>query len=562
MFKIATIMLMMLTLALIAFTPMTMSAQEQKWSANDTILSGDAIILTLRMQEGIWLDTTLAIQIDNALEAVRDVYDTLAFIHARRDFIPHELLLMSSAPWTQAWREDGLVTGNETIDSLSTVYHLIDVRFSIPQLNVFTLTFEQPLKIPVLCSVYEAVPEVGYAEPNHLIGDGSTIIAFFKEQMWHFVFSLRWGDCPAGCIFEYNWYIEVDQGLVPRLIEEGFPPSSPVINLWNVPARYAATVFNTVDELFAAAQFASEWWVRRHAVEVIGRLFIWVYPWVGEDLENRELFDVLKAEVLSRRDEVVRILLWRMEDVDPDVRSSANTAFNRINGFPEGSLTFYYPLHVGNSWTFGSHTETIMDTQRIDGLLYFLFHDGDLKRLTYDNRLVVREDSTDRVWVDFSANVGDRWRAFDFFDVVLSSKDAVVEVPAGTFTNCYTFVFNCGSDCGMTEWYAPGVGLVQYWVYGFIINPYELTSAVIDGVTIPSPKGDVDGNGQMNVNDVLVIVNIITGHVEPAPDQYWAADMNDDGRIDVLDVVELIRDILGFPFEKGGLLSSIYLEIG
>jgi len=61
-------------------------------------------------------------------------------------------------------------------------------------------------------------------------------------------------------------------------------------------------------------------------------------------------------------------------------------------------------------------------------------------------------------------------------------------------------------------------------------------------------KGDVDGNGLVNVNDVLMIVNIIAGHRAPEAVQLRAADMNDDGRIDVLDIVQLIRNILGYPY--------------
>lgn len=57
-------------------------------------------------------------------------------------------------------------------------------------------------------------------------------------------------------------------------------------------------------------------------------------------------------------------------------------------------------------------------------------------------------------------------------------------------------------------------------------------------------KGDVDGNGTINVLDVLSAVNIILGILEPTPQQFWAADHNGDGEIDILDVIGIIQVIL------------------
>ncbi|MFQ6091903.1 MAG: DUF3160 domain-containing protein [bacterium] len=64
-------------------------------------------------------------------------------------------------------------------------------------------------------------------------------------------------------------------------------------------------------------------------------------------------------------------------------------------------------------------------------------------------------------------------------------------------------------------------------------------------------KGDVNGDGQINVQDVLVAVNIILGLLDPTPDQLWAADYNDDGAVNVLDVVLIVNEILGIPEQLG-----------
>jgi len=72
------------------------------------------------------------------------------------------------------------------------------------------------------------------------------------------------------------------------------------------------------------------------------------------------------------------------------------------------------------------------------------------------------------------------------------------------------------------------------------VSPVETARAL----TIPT-KGDIDGDGLIDVTDVVSMVNFILGLEKPSPGQLWAADMNGDGQIDVLDVVQAIRAILG-----------------
>ena len=229
----------------------------------------------------------------------------------------------------------------------------------------------------------------------------------------------------------------------------------------------------------------------------------------------------------------------------------------------EESLAHYYPLHIGNNWIFSIssictiHTESIVDTQRISGDLYFEFDlmrhfPGVLLRMSEDNKLMMLTGGAEQVWLDFSADVGDTWNVEtqieDRWLVHLESKEDTVSVPAGTFTNCYRFLFEWGCcDNDWLEWYAPGVGPVKRTHLGFAVMEYPLARAVIDGVLIGVLKGDLDGNGDINVSDVVMVVNIILNIFEPTPDQFWAADMNEDDKIDILDVVGLIQYILGLP---------------
>lgn len=160
------------------------------------------------------------------------------------------------------------------------------------------------------------------------------------------------------------------------------------------------------------------------------------------------------------------------------------------------SLDEYFPLQVGNWWTFSkSLTETIIDTVRINDSLYFQFDQfrhipHALLRMTSDNTLLIRAHDSEQMWLDFAANIGDSWPVktpLSEWSVHLESKTDTITVPAGTFTNCYRFWFQFnGADNDWLEWYAPGVGPVKRILYGFAVIEYPLTSAFVNGYYLPT----------------------------------------------------------------------------
>jgi aminopeptidase YwaD len=66
-------------------------------------------------------------------------------------------------------------------------------------------------------------------------------------------------------------------------------------------------------------------------------------------------------------------------------------------------------------------------------------------------------------------------------------------------------------------------------------------------------KGDVDGNGVINIIDALMAVNIVLGVHEGTEEQIARADMNYDGGINVLDVIQVVNAILS---GGGGLVKN------
>ena len=93
--------------------------------------------------------------------------------------------------------------------------------------------------------------------------------------------------------------------------------------------------------------------------------------------------------------------------------------------------------------------------------------------------------------------------------------------------------------------------LVNYW------SSYTDSSAVISGenpqnlgqVNIPvydpsqGTKGDLDGNGAINIFDMLEILKILAGQITPPLDERlsFAADLDSDGSVNIMDLLALLQ---------------------
>ena len=57
--------------------------------------------------------------------------------------------------------------------------------------------------------------------------------------------------------------------------------------------------------------------------------------------------------------------------------------------------------------------------------------------------------------------------------------------------------------------------------------------------------GDYNGDGIVNVLDIVQIMNLILATTTPTEEQLADADMNDDGIINILDLVQIMQIIIG-----------------
>jgi hypothetical protein len=326
-------------LILLAFLSISVSSSHAEFSS-------DAIILTLRNQSGVFLDSTMAAEIDSGLTIVRSEIDTLQSIPAFLDYLFTKLIVVTDASWNEAWKQGELLTGETFIDQQGTTYGLTEVHYHLgPWGDEFDLIFAEPLQMILLSDIYRHHLEIIYADPVLFGGDGDNIEYFKKDGILHFAFSRGWGDCWAGCIHRYYWYVSVDlsdsNGVVQLEEEKYRDLVEPYIYRWNIPDFYAMSMFENADSILQAIADAPEWWVRRHAIEGTWRFFVNDSPWVHEDNEQ---WNVLQDELKNRVADVHAALQAAVNDPDPDVAASALYALTQITPLSAEEVTDQRPV--------------------------------------------------------------------------------------------------------------------------------------------------------------------------------------------------------------------------
>ena len=122
----------------------------------------------------------------------------------------------------------------------------------------------------------------------------------------------------------------------------------------------------------------------------------------------------------------------------------------------------------------------------------------------------------------------------DYFRVVVKGSNTVVQVS--------------GSSCamgGLSELVLNDGLKITEPVGGYFNNHavYDASGNLATSVTIGGNlRGDVNGDGKVNVTDVTALVNMILGVI---PKDEARADINGDSKVNVSDVTALVNIILG-----------------
>ena len=140
---------------------------------------------------------------------------------------------------------------------------------------------------------------------------------------------------------------------------------------------------------------------------------------------------------------------------------------------------------------------------------------------------------TDYWQVDVTSNGGQNWSALEYTNGsqdewvqknFLLSNSGVQLTEQIQFRFIAEDVYNSG-DSGT------GGSIIEAAIDDFTVSIFE---------TNPDLSGDLNGDGLLNVLDVVVMVNLIL-----SGDVTDGADMNGDGSCNVLDIVILVNLILG-----------------
>lgn len=140
--------------------------------------------------------------------------------------------LVDQGSWTEDPATGEIHTGDAQLDDfLHTYGWIFDSYFSS---GVF-IEATRPINVPAFIDSLYSYNGITYIEPNYLFGDGNRIYYHTEGESSFFDFSLRWGDCPAGCISGRTWHFEVRPGCEVKYLgfsddQGGGEPIPPPVN--------------------------------------------------------------------------------------------------------------------------------------------------------------------------------------------------------------------------------------------------------------------------------------------------------------------------------------------
>ena len=79
------------------------------------------------------------------------------------------------------------------------------------------------------------------------------------------------------------------------------------------------------------------------------------------------------------------------------------------------------------------------------------------------------------------------------------------------------------------------------WFFQYIGEPEE--DFVVD------LYGDVNQDGTIDITDIVLVINFILGG-EPTEEQELIADITQDGVVNILDVIQIVNEVLGLTFTE------------
>lgn len=147
--------------------------------------------------------------------------------------IRHVAPSLQSQTHSPAWMPDqllvSLVEGAQLDEylCLNDVYQVVDIQLISQSINLFLLTFVGDINVEALALIYDAAPEVNFAEPNGLIGGQNFWTpTSLGGGVWRWEIDDGWCDCFDGYDCHRFRVFETDAAcnIVPISVDEiGLP---------------------------------------------------------------------------------------------------------------------------------------------------------------------------------------------------------------------------------------------------------------------------------------------------------------------------------------------------
>lgn len=117
-------------------------------------------------------------------------------------------------------------------------------------------------------------------------------------------------------------------------------------------------------------------------------------------------------------------------------------------------------------------------------------------------------------------------------DSILSGNSIIENIEVISMIET-TFSYTINNNIIWLEHY--DLDLNELPFYGEFILNIEITT---------SSNGDINQDGDCNIQDIILIINHIIGHQELSENEENIADMNSDGNIDIMDIISVINIII------------------
>ncbi len=105
--------------------------------------------------------------------------------------------------------EGRIPTGIDELDNLLSLYHFDSIHSFYPNLPVVSLHSREDYHLLPITKQLAKISPVLSADIDMYMGDGNNILLNRGDDESIIIFSIGFGDCPAGCLHRKNWQFKI-----------------------------------------------------------------------------------------------------------------------------------------------------------------------------------------------------------------------------------------------------------------------------------------------------------------------------------------------------------------